>query len=369
MSQEPSRDPNDVLAEAEKQWLFSEDELLRVPSIVDGMTAEEERQLRSKGMHFITQVGIMLKIPQTTLSTAAVLFNRFLMRYSLVPKDGHKPLHHYQVAATTIFLATKAEEHCRKLRDLVIACCRVAQKNPSLQVDEQTKDFWRWRDTILLNEDVLLELLCFDLTIDSPYKLLYDMIKLHNVHHHKKLRDAAWGFLNDAATTQLCLLQPARVIAAAALYAGAKSTGEVFADDELGRPWWAAHKLSLVDIKRACNYMADNFEASAQRPGTDSIYVGLRTPLHSDDSPAKMTLRRVQESTSPVWAGGGSGSEAGGATKRPRSDENGIGNGHNDGLASKRSRTDEGAESSQSGNHEAGAEAEEAGSEEGEVDE
>lgn len=59
------------------------------------MPAEEERMLRRKGVNFILQVGMMLKLPQTTLSTAAVFFNRYLMRNSLKAKPGYKPLHHY----------------------------------------------------------------------------------------------------------------------------------------------------------------------------------------------------------------------------------------------------------------------------------
>jgi len=94
-SRERSRDPAAVLADAEQQWIFTEEELLRTPSCVDGMAVEEERQLRQKGHTFITQVGIMLKLPQTALSVAAIFFNRFLMRRSLVPAKDYKPLHHY----------------------------------------------------------------------------------------------------------------------------------------------------------------------------------------------------------------------------------------------------------------------------------
>jgi protein BUR2 len=93
--EEMSKDPAEVLAEAELQWMYSEEDLLHTPSILDGMSPDEERQLRSKGTNFITQVGIMLKLPQTTLCTASIFFNRFLMRHSLVKKEGYKPLHHY----------------------------------------------------------------------------------------------------------------------------------------------------------------------------------------------------------------------------------------------------------------------------------
>lgn len=83
------------MVESELQWIYVEEELAQAPSILDGMPVEEERTLRRKGVNFILQVGMMLKLPQTTLSTAAVFFNRYLMRNSLKPKAGYKPLHHY----------------------------------------------------------------------------------------------------------------------------------------------------------------------------------------------------------------------------------------------------------------------------------
>lgn len=86
-----------MLAESEAQWLFSDAELERAPSVLDGMSAATEREMRAKGLNFVMQVGIMLKLPQLTLSTAGIFFNRFLMRHSLVSKPGvdHKALHHY----------------------------------------------------------------------------------------------------------------------------------------------------------------------------------------------------------------------------------------------------------------------------------
>ncbi|KAF2687478.1 cyclin-like protein [Lentithecium fluviatile CBS 122367] len=274
---EPLRPPPPAVAEAEQQWIFTEEELLQAPSILDGMAPEEERTLRRKGVNFILQVGMMLKLPQTTLSTAAVFFNRYLMRNSLKSRPGYKPLHHYQVAATALFLATKVEENCRKMKELVVACVRVALKDPNKLVDEQTKDFWKWRDTILYSEDVLLESLCFDLSMEPPYKTMYDMLRYYGIEHNKRLRNAAWAFLSDSCLTQLCLLFTSRTIAAASLYAGARLV-ELELPDEDGKPWWEVQFVKLRDIRRACNLMADVYEASPNKDGEQSIYVGLRSP-------------------------------------------------------------------------------------------
>ncbi|KAI5275197.1 cyclin-like protein [Aureobasidium subglaciale] len=270
------KSPDRVLAEAEAQWLFSEQELMHTPSVQDGMAPEKEKDIRAKGINFIRQVGIMLKLPELTLSTAAIFFNRFLMRVSLVDRPNQKALHHYTLGATALFLATKVEESCRKMKDLVVACCRVAQKNPNLLIDEQSKDFWKWRDTILLNEDVLLEMLCFDLTIEPPHKQLYEMLKYYQVHHNKQLRNAAWAFVTDSNITQLCLLCSSHTIAAAALYSAARYCGVSFPDSFDGRPWWHVQHVSLDHVLKACNYMAANYEHVPIKPGHEgaqTIYV------------------------------------------------------------------------------------------------
>lgn len=112
---EPPRAPLPAVVEAEQQWIFTEEELLPAPSIMDGMPAEEERTLRRKGVNFILQVGMMLKLPQTTLSTAAVFFNRYMMRNSLKPRPGYKPLHHY---VSAVYLACKATTN-----HYIASCC------------------------------------------------------------------------------------------------------------------------------------------------------------------------------------------------------------------------------------------------------
>jgi protein BUR2 len=179
----------------------------------------------------------------------------------------------------------------------------VAQKNPVLIVDEQTKDYWRWKDTITQNEDVMLELLCFDLTIESPYKALYEMMQSQGVVHHKVLRDTAWSFLNDSGMTQLCLLFPTRTIACAALYCGAK-IGEVhFDDDKNGRPWWEKYNVVGRDLRRAYNHMAVAFRDAPLKPGQKPIYLGELEDLDADERFAKTRTLREDAPLSPEAEG------------------------------------------------------------------
>ncbi|MCJ1229861.1 hypothetical protein MMC12_006531 [Toensbergia leucococca] len=268
--------PNELLL-AESQWLFTEAELSSTPSVLDGLTPEKERENRGKGVNFILQAGIMLKLPQITLATASVYLHRFFMRYSMVDLPHRAGLHYYSIAATSLFLATKVEEDCQKMKELVVACVRVAQKDPSKVVDEQDKEYWRWKDTILHNEDLLLEALCFDLSLEPPYKTLFELLIRFREVNNKRLRNAAWAFVNDSCLTMLCLLFSSRIIAASALYAAAKHCGVSFPDDAQGRAWWEIVGVDLRSVRRACNFMAEVYENSPLRGGGEAgIYE--RTP-------------------------------------------------------------------------------------------
>ena len=173
------------------------------------------------------------------------------------------------MAATCLFLAYKVEECVRKMRELVVACVRVAQKDPHKTVDEQDKEYWRWRDNILQYEDLLLEAICFDLSLEPPYKTLFDLLIQFEQGDNKKLRNAAWAFVNDSCLTTLCLLFPSRTIAASALYAAAKFCDVSFPDDTRGRPWWEVTDVDVGSIRRACNYMAGIYENGPAKAGKE----------------------------------------------------------------------------------------------------
>ncbi|KAE8138079.1 cyclin-like protein [Aspergillus pseudotamarii] len=281
---------NPVLLATQSQWLFTDEELTRAPSQLDGMALEAEHTSRSKGVNFITQVGIMLKLPQLTIATAAVYLHRFFMRYSMVDLPQRPGMHPYPIAATALFLSTKVEENVRRMRELVVACCRVAQKQPNLVVDEQSKEFWKWRDTILHHEDLLLEALCFDLQLEQPYRILYDFICYFGVNENKPLRNAAWAFVNDSMFTVLCLQFSARNIAAAALYAAARHCEVGFEDDASGRPWWEQVDVDLAQVRRACTRMAQLYENNAMQK--HSQYYPT-TPIFADEGTEKTRIPRA----------------------------------------------------------------------------
>lgn len=136
-----------------------------------------------------------------------------------------------------MFLANKVEENCRKTKQVIIAVAKVAQKNAKLIIDEQSKEYWRWRDSILTYEEVMLEQLTFDLMIDNPYRHLFELLERLDIVHNKSLRQAAWAFCNDACMTALPLLIEARDVAISAIFFGSVHTGQQI-DDVRGESWW-----------------------------------------------------------------------------------------------------------------------------------
>ncbi|KAJ5294023.1 hypothetical protein N7508_008844 [Penicillium antarcticum] len=258
--------PNPVVEAEQQKWLFTDEELERTPSRIDKINREKEDYIRHRAIDFIWQVSMMLKMPPQTSMTATVYMHRFLMRYSLMgqyPEAGSDLIHPKVIAAVALFVAFKVDETMRRMKDFVIACCRVAMKNPNLVVDEQSKDYWRWRDLILQNESVMLEYLCFDLQLESPYRALWEFSLFFGVQENRALRSASYAFLNDSTYTVLCLQFSPRVLAAAALYAAARHCRVAFPDSE-GCPWWDQIDVRLDDLIRACTLIVKIYERVQQ---------------------------------------------------------------------------------------------------------
>lgn len=205
------------------------------------------------------------------------------------------------IAATALFLANKTEENCRKTKDLIIAVAKVAQKNAKLIIDEQSKEYWRWRDSILTYEEVMLEALTFDLCVENPYQRLYEHLNALDMVHNKRLRESAWAFCNDACLTVLPLLMEARDISVAAVFFASTVTQCLIFDQPNGEPWWRALRgdeaLMMRAVELISNFYSENplrkqaptpgspkFDLeSTRRKGEDGLYLSQNgTPMGTD---------------------------------------------------------------------------------------
>ncbi|KAF6837623.1 cyclin-K [Colletotrichum plurivorum] len=277
------------------QWYFTADEVLSTPSVLDGISPAEERIRRAKGVNFIYQAGVLLDLPQITLWVAGVFFHRFYMRYSMAEEKGG--IHHYprpalprskrgtrnlqaeqlltgpieqNIAATALFLANKTEENCRKTKEIIITVAKVAQKNPKLVIDEMSKEYWRWRDSILAYEELMLELLTFDLMVDNPYQCLFKLLGQLDIVHNKSLRQSAWAFCNDACLTSVPLLLEARDVAITAIFFASVHTQSKI-EDVNGEPWWKALKGSEGKCAKAIDIVRQFYSENPLRKQNPSL--------------------------------------------------------------------------------------------------
>lgn len=188
------------------------------------------------------------------------------------------------IAATALFLANKTEENCRKTKDLIYSVVKVAQKNPRLIVDEQSKEYWKWRDSILMHEEIMLEMLTFDLMVDNPYQRLYECLDQLGMLQNKPLRDAAWAFCCDSALTVVPLLMNAREVAVSAIYFATVSLGEKIEDDRDGEPWWRVLKSDESLVQSCISVVMDFYSENPMRK-SDARYQG--SPVFSLENTRK----------------------------------------------------------------------------------
>ncbi|KAF8582682.1 cyclin-like protein [Ramaria rubella] len=188
----------------DSQWLFPLSALYNTPSSdSSSISLEQELRERAKGVEFIYRVAAQLALTNAVFCAAAQYFHRFYMRYSM--EDYPRQ----EVAAASVFLATKTEENSRKLNHVSMVCYSKATG----QSDENSPEIQRWQKNILATEEVLLDALCFDFIVDHPQAELVDLLAAFNAG--ETLEQYSWTIVHDSLRTPLCILQPARIIATA----------------------------------------------------------------------------------------------------------------------------------------------------------
>ncbi|KAI8334358.1 cyclin-like protein [Chlamydoabsidia padenii] len=264
------------------QWLYSKDELLDTPSIADGITFEQEQMDRTKGCHYLLAVAARLNLPQLVIATATTFFHRFYMRQSM------KRFHIYDMAATCLYVATKVEESTRRIKDFVVACAQKASKNDKLRLNEDSKDFIKWKDTMLCNEVVLMETLCFDLTVEHPHTHLLEMEDQLNIPG--SMLRKAWMMLYQCCGSPLCILYQPNIIAGAVL-----SLASHLSSEPLEEGWWDRVNLdgSLIHELAAeilayylDHYVKKSSSSSSSQPSsqTQSPHPNYHSTLHSNST-------------------------------------------------------------------------------------
>lgn len=236
------------------QWIFTNEELIKyTPSRFDGFSYEEEKSIRSKAINFISSMGASLRVVQVAIASASVLFHRFYMRRSL------KDVHHYEVAAASLFLACKTEECSRHIEDVAKQAIRLCRKIDSIDFERDSVELTKWRLTLISTEEKIISVCCFDIDIEHPYKQLLSYFR--DLDCSDELQRASYAFVNDSYRTTLCLTHSPQVIAAAAIVVASKYVKQPLPTDQKpGKNWWDIIGTNIKHIEESGHQILDLYE-------------------------------------------------------------------------------------------------------------
>ncbi|KAK9108907.1 hypothetical protein Sjap_016967 [Stephania japonica] len=234
------------------KWYFSRSEIKNdSPSRKDSIDLKTEMQLRASYCLFLQDFGKKLNAPQATIATAMMLCHRFYM-YQSHARNGWQT-----IATVSMFLACKAEETPRFLRDvIVVAYGMLHRSDPAAAERINHKDVYqRQKELILTGERLLLTTVAFDLNIPHPYKPLVGALKRLKITHNDLVK-VAWNFVNDWLRTTLCLQYKPHYIAAGSLYLAARFL-KVKLPSEGGKVWWMEFDVSPLRLEEVIQQMLE----------------------------------------------------------------------------------------------------------------
>ncbi|GAA6051523.1 hypothetical protein JCM3770_000396 [Rhodotorula araucariae] len=203
----------DMAASAtEAQWYYTREELALPPSVRAGMSLVEERNRRQSAVKGLWKIRDSSSFKQPVITAAATFVHRFYMRETFQEWD------YKLIAAAALFLASKSEEEPRSIKSLVGWMINPAGDDPNAATSPLAMDT---RQKIIVYEEAMLRVLCFDLTVRHPHWIAVSATKAMWSDEEAEVRDkvaqAAWMILNDSLPAPLCLLHTPPVLAAAAL--------------------------------------------------------------------------------------------------------------------------------------------------------
>ncbi|ABO97656.1 predicted protein [Ostreococcus lucimarinus CCE9901] len=216
------------------------------PSRSKDVDEETEFVQRIYGASLIRSACLLLRSPLSVVITAQTLLHRFYTKKSLTDYDVKL------VATASIALACKLEEKDRKLRDVLNATRRAAQRHenkPRVVMAINTPEYEEYKSDAKNMEMVMLREFGFFAHVTPPHPFAYTL------GTHLELDDdlvkRAWVLCNDSAMTALCVQYKPDVIACGCIYLAAKELGKALPSSP---PWFC-----LVD-----GVTKENLEAIAE---------------------------------------------------------------------------------------------------------
>ncbi|XP_026664288.2 cyclin-T1-3-like isoform X1 [Phoenix dactylifera] len=222
-------------------------------SRTDGIDLKKERSLQASYCRFLQELGMRLKVPQTTIAIAMVYCHRFFLQQSHAKNDRRI------IATACMFIATKVVESFRPLRVIIPVAYEIMHKDGTLAAlkIKQKEAYEQQKALILLAERVVLVTLAFNFSVALPYRPLVEAIKKFN-GAEKLFAQTAWNFVNDVLRTSLCLQYKPQHMAAGAFFLAAK-----FAKVKLpfeGEFWLQEFNITSQELEEITGQMMELYD-------------------------------------------------------------------------------------------------------------
>ncbi|XP_073981720.1 cyclin T isoform X2 [Rhodnius prolixus] len=226
---------------AEEKWYFTREQLANTPSRKSGYDADKELSCRQQAANFIQDMGQRLLVTQLCINTAIVYMHRFYMFHSFTR------FHRNAMAAAALFLAAKVEEQPRKLEH-VIKVAQICLHREQPPPDVKSEVYIEQAQELVVNENILLQTLGFDVAIDHPHTHVVRCC--HLVRASKDLAQTSYFMAsNSLHLTTMCLQYKPTVVACFCIHLACKWSNWEIPQSTEGKPWfWYVDKSVTQEL-------------------------------------------------------------------------------------------------------------------------
>mmetsp|Transcript_12249 Transcript_12249/g.27773 ORF Transcript_12249/g.27773 Transcript_12249/m.27773 type:complete len:319 (+) Transcript_12249:63-1019(+) len=273
---------------------ISKEKLNSPPSRADGIDAATEEKLRLYGATIIQKAGMLLRLPQIIIASAAVLFHRLYFEKSFADIDVTAG------AGAALFLAAKVEERARKLADVVLALHRVEVREdgayaggPAPKIDKESKDYSRLKKRVSAAENHILQAHAYQCDVEHAHKFFLEYCRqMGKTDAMIKLARQGWGHLNDILLSPMYSIYHPSDLAAMCLLLASR---ELKVKMPSSPPWW-----EVLDADQAqARWLASRLLEMHRREGPPAS-VEVQKRKANELATAHQTLQTPQSSPGPM---------------------------------------------------------------------
>jgi len=257
---------------------------VKSPSELYGFNESEEKKIKFYLLLMMQEAGIILRVPQNSILTSQLIFNRFFWRVGL---NSYEP---FVIAMTSFYIGCKSEETYKRIRDVISVFYKLYSTKKKSEADQTTKskskgaaddknvsksnirntkenekeevkqknehildicseEYKVIKNNICFYEIQILKELGFSIysLCDHPHKYLTHFIK--HLKGTKELLQKSWNYLNDAYKTDIPIHYPPHVIACSAIFLAARC----FKLPLPQAPWWEIYDTKIEEIQNICS--------------------------------------------------------------------------------------------------------------------